>query len=116
MSADWEARVRENQRGNLASNRLREQLGALGGLHRRIRRQREVARDAGRECDKIRRELTEAARRRKSLERLRDRMQDDYRDECAAFQMKRTDDMNTTRAALRATGGADHASITGVPS
>ena len=98
-AAEWERRIRENQRGPHDLKLLREQLGALSLIQRHASKQQQTLRTAQRTTEKIRTQLTEAARQRKSLERLRERMEEEYLSECAAQQIKLSDDMTTMRAA-----------------
>jgi len=98
MSAEWESRIRKNQRGRLDLNWLREQLGALGTLHEHIARQRQAVRTAEKASEETRERLTEAARWRKSLERLREKIRQEYQSECATRETRTLDDMATTRA------------------
>ena len=113
-AAEWEERVRESQRGKLDHKRLHEQLGALRMLQKHIARQRLTLTQARRETEKVRHELTEAAQKRKALERLRERTEEQHVSECAAQQVRVADEMASTRAANDRIRGANGTVITGV--
>lgn len=98
-AAGWEERIRRNQRGPHDLKTMKEHLGALSMIQRHIARQQQALRTARRAAEKVRAQLTEAARKRKSLERLRERMEEEYLSKCAARQVKLADDMATVRAA-----------------
>ena len=103
----WEGRIRENQRGAHNLSLLQEQVGAVDVLRRRVAEQREVVRSAEMAVEGTRGQLTEAARWRKSLERLRERMRQEHKSACAAQQIKVSDDLATVRAAARIAGKHD---------
>jgi len=115
-SAEWECEIREHQQGRLDSMKLRSQLQALSALHHRIAQQRQAVRVAEEATAEVRHRLTEAAKRRKSLERLRERSEEEYRKECNVKEIKMTDDMVATRMATRRNNDAREAAITGVAS
>jgi len=113
-AGQWEERIRETQRGPLDHKKLREQIGALSIIQRQIARQRQALTQASRTTEKIRRELTEAAQKRKSVERLREKMEEEYLDECATMQTRQADDMAAVRAANERIHGTNDTIITGV--
>jgi len=113
-AAEWEERIRETQRGPLDHKKLSERIGALSMTRRQIGRQRQALEQASHETEKIRRQLTEAARKRKTVERLRDKMEEEYLEECAAARERQTDDMVATRAANKRIDGTNDTLITGV--
>ena len=115
-SAEWASEIREHQQGRLDSMKLRNQLQALSTLHHRIAQQRQAVRVAEEAVGEVRHRLTEAAKRRKSLERLRERSEEEYLSECNAKEIKMTDDMVATRMATRRNNDARETAITGVES
>ena len=115
-SAEWECEIREHQQGRLDSMKLRSQLQALSTLHHRIAQQRQAVRVAEEATAEVRHRLIEAGKRRKSLERLRERSKEEYLSECNAKQIKMNDDMVATRMATRRNNDAREAAITGVES
>jgi len=113
-AAQWEERIRETQRGPLDHKKLREQIGALAMTQRQITRQQQALSQASHETEKIRRQLTEAARKRKSVERLREKNEEEYLDACAAADTRQADDIATTRAAGKRIDDSNDTLITGV--
>ena len=113
-AAQWEERIRATQRGPLDHKKLREQIGALSATQRQIARLYQALTQASRATEKIRRQLTEAAQKRKSVERLRERMEEEYLGECATMQTRQADDMAATRAANERLRGTNDTLITGV--
>ncbi len=101
----WEERTRENQCGPLDLPLLQEQLSALEVLRRRVAERQEAAQLAGKTVEQRRARLIEAVRSRRSLERVRERMQEDHRAEGLAREIKISDDLATVRAATARIGG-----------
>ena len=115
-SAEWESEIREHQQGQLDSMKLRSQLQALSAVHHRIAQQRQAVRAAEEAVAEVRHRLIEAAKQRKSLERLREHSEEEYLSECNAKEIKMTDDMVATRMATRRNNDARETAITGVES
>ena len=115
-SAEWESEIREHQQGMLDSMKLRSQLHALNALHHRIAQQRQAVGVAEEAVAEVRERLTDAAKRRKSLENLRERSEEDYVKEYNIKETKITDDMVATRMATRRNADARETAITGVES
>jgi len=113
-AADWESRIRDNQRNSMNVKALKEQLGALGLIQRQILKQHQSLKQAQKATEKVRAQLSSAARKRKSLERLRERMYDEYKEECAARQVKLADEMASVRAATHRANRTRDDAITGV--
>ena len=113
-AAQWEERIRRTQRGPLDPKKLREEIGALAMTQRQIARQQQTLSQAAHETEKIRRQLTEAARKRKSVERLREKTEEEYHDACATARTRQADDMAAARAAGKLIDGTNDTVITGV--
>ena len=115
LLAEWEKRIRENQKGQLDSRLLKDLLRGLEAVRQRAAKERETLRAAEQVVEGVRERLTEAARSRKSYENLRERMEKEHESADARQQIKTSDDMSAVRAATARVGGANNTTITGVP-
>ncbi len=105
-------RTTEGRRDLLAPP-LREQLRTVAALREHLTRQVQALRSAEQRADGVRRLLNEAGCRRKSLEKLRDRMKGTHDAEMTAHQTKLSDDMATLRAAGDRMAGRHDAAVSG---
>ena len=99
LSAEWDGRIRENQKGPIEARLLRELLQAADTLRRRASRERELLRAAERQVEAVRERLKEAATARKSYDRLRERRHAEYVVEDTRQQDKINDDTASVRVA-----------------
>jgi len=111
---DWEQRLRETQCGVLDVRRLNEHIATVRMLQRRMGDQQQALRAAEQVTLRIRERLTDAAKERRSLERMRERQEDEHTDAVRADEVKRTDDLTTTRVAARSSLAPHDTALTGV--
>ena len=112
--AEWEEQIRNHQRGPLDLTLLQDQLNAVNTISQRAVEQREVVHSAEKAVSDARERLTEAARWRRSLERFRDRLHEQYENEHAAREIKASDEIAAIRAAAERIDGSHGANVTGV--
>jgi len=110
---DWERRIRGGKHDPLAPP-IGEQLRTVAALREYLAQQVQALRSAQRRTDQTRRSLQEAACRRKSLEKLRERMKQAHDAEDAARHTKSSDEIAATRAAARRVDGRHDSAMTGV--
>jgi len=111
---DWEERLRQTQHGALDVTKVKQHLEIVRTLQKRMRQCRAELQSAKQMTVEVRGRLTEAARERRSLERLREKRLAEHAAAFAAEQVKLADDLVSARmAGARAANGQDD-SITGV--
>jgi flagellar FliJ protein len=108
----WEAKLRREQRGALDMKRLREHSDMLRRLQRQIGEQRERLAEAERLAAARRDALTEVAKERRTLERMREKQLARHHAACAAREVKSADDLVTTRLAANRSAGHENGAKT----
>ena len=107
---DWEERLRQTQQGHLDIERVKAHLQVVKMLQQRINQCRVELETARQMTAQIQKQLTEAARERRTLERLREKQHTEHTAARAAEEVKITDDLVSARAAT-----ARNNTMTGVP-
>ncbi len=112
----WQIRLRRVQRGEIDLRKLKEHMEIVRMLQRRIGAYEDMLRAAEQTAAAKREQLTEVAKERRALERLREKMHAEYAAECAAQAVKTTDDMVAVRVAIARGNGGHDAPISGASS
>ena len=115
LAAEWDARIRQSQKGPIEARLLKDLLHATEGLRQRTAKERDAVHAAVKLVEAARERLQEAARDRKSYERLRERTQAEYETETSRQLVKLSDDAASVRAASARIGAIPDGAITGVP-
>lgn len=111
---DWQERLRQTQRGALDVTRVKAHLEIVRTLQKRMRHYRAELESAKRLSTEVRNRLTEAARERRSLERLREKRLTEHAAASGAEEVRLADDLVSARTAgARGVNGRGD-SITGV--
>jgi flagellar export protein FliJ len=120
LAAECDARIRQKQKGTIEPRLLKELFLAREELLQRTAKAREEVRAAVKLVEAARERLQEAARDRKSYERLRERTHAEYETETSRQLVKLSDETASVRAASRSvlrsgTGAVPDGAFTGVP-
>ena len=115
---EWEHKLRGSQAGAIDVKRVKEYLQVVRMLQKRIHENEVELHSAKALTARIRDKLTEAAKERRCLERLREKRQTEHSVECAAVEVKQSDDLVNSRMAAARSGGmaSDDVAITGATS
>jgi flagellar export protein FliJ len=115
LTSEWDGRIRQRQKGTIEPNLLKELFLSREELAQRMVKAREEVRAAVKAVEAARERLQEAARDRKSYERLRERRHAEYETETSRQLVKLSDETASVRAASARTGAVPDGAITGVP-
>jgi flagellar protein FliJ len=109
---EWEDKLRKEQKGILDLKRLQDHSEILSRLQCQMVEKRKELAEAERISAAMQALLIELSKERRSLERMREKQMKAHTAECAAKEVKATDDLISTRiAAARGTHGVASSSV-----